>query len=141
MNHKLALLGAATLVLTANWARSQSLPNNFWPNSSFESGTNLGAADGSGTPTGWVRNGSDPTICQVTPVSLADSTNAVMVNDNDPNNYGEWDAYVSLAGLVQPGDTINVQYAEMYSASKAARCAWPWCSWTSTTTPSAPASS
>jgi len=115
MNSKLVLLGAATLLLTANPAHCQSLPNNFWPNSSFESGTNLDAADGSGTPTGWVRNGSSTTIDQVTNVSLPDSTHAIMVNDNDPINYGEWDSYVSLAGLVTAGDTLNVQYSEMYS--------------------------
>ena len=115
MNSKLALLGAVLLLLTASPVRCQSLPNNFWPNSSFQSGTNLDAVDGSGTPTGWVRNGSDPTIDQVTPVVLADSTNAIMVNDNDGANYGEWDSYVSLAGLVKAGDTINIQYSEMYS--------------------------
>ncbi len=118
MNCKLTLLGAAALLLTANLASSQSLPplpNNFWPNSSFGSGTNLNAADGSGTPTGWVRNGSSTTIDQVTNISLADSTHAIMVNDNDFSNYGEWDSYVSLAGLVKAGDTINLQYLEMYS--------------------------
>ena len=115
MKHKFRLVGAAVLLLTANLAFSLSLPNNFWPNSSFESGTNLDAPDGSGTPTGWVRNGSDTNIDQVTPVLLNDSTNAIMVNDNDPNNYGEWDSYISLAGLVQAGDTINIQYLQMYS--------------------------
>lgn len=103
------------LLLTAGLVHSQSLPNNFWQNSSFENGINLGAPDGSGTPTGWVRNGSDTNIDQVTPVVLNDSTNAIMVNDNDPNNYGEWDSTVSLAGLVQAGDTINIQYSQMYS--------------------------
>jgi len=117
MNFKLALIGAVTLTLlvAGNPARGQPLPNNFWPNSTFESGTNLGAPDGSGTPTGWVRNGSDPTIDQVTPVSLPDSTNAIMVNDQDTANYGEWDSYVSLAGVANPGDTINVQYSQMWS--------------------------
>ena len=117
MNFKLALIGAVTLTLlvAGNPARGQPLPNNFWPNSTFESGTNLGAPDGSGTPTGWVRNGSDPTIDQVTPVSLPDSSYAIMVNDQDTGNYGEWDSYISLAGLVNAGDTINVQYDQMYS--------------------------
>jgi hypothetical protein len=115
MDHKLAFLGTATLLLITNLAGGQSLPNNFWPNSSFESGTNLDAVDGSGTPTGWIRNGSDTNIDQVTPVILTDSTNAIMVNDNDANNYGEWDSYVSLTGLVKAGDTINIQYSEMYS--------------------------
>lgn len=115
MSFKLTLLGTATLLLTANLAHSQSLPNNFWPNSTFQSGTNLSAADGSGTPTGWARNGSDPTIDQVTTLNPSNSTYAIVVTDNDPANYGEWDSSISLAGLVNAGDTINVQYDEMYS--------------------------
>ena len=46
MNFKLALLGVATLLLTGPLTRAAYLPNNFWPNASFESGTNLD------TPTG-----------------------------------------------------------------------------------------
>ena len=84
MNFKLALLGAAIL-LVAGPARGQPLPNNFWPNSHFDNGINLSAADGSGTPTGWVRNGSFSgslnVIDEVTNVSLPDSTNAIMVNN------------------------------------------------------------
>lgn len=113
MNFKLTFLGAATLLVAGNPARGQPLPNNFWPNSTFSSGTNLNTP--SGTPAGWVRNGSDPTIDQVTPVSLPNSSYAIMVNDQDAANYGEWDAYVTLAGLANPGDTINVQYSEMWS--------------------------
>ncbi len=118
MKSKLRLLGAATLLLTGltgNSARASFLPNNFWPNSTFESGTNLDAGDGSGTPTGWVRNGSDPTICQVTSANSTSPTHAIMVNDQDPSNYGEWDAYIPLAGLANPGDTINVRYSQMFS--------------------------
>lgn len=118
MNSKLALLGAATLLLTSltgNLARADFLPNNFWPNSTFESGTNLDAVGGTGTPTGWVRNGSDPTICQVTSSNSTSPTHAIMVNDQDTLNYGEWDSYVALAGLANPGDTINIRYSQMYS--------------------------
>jgi hypothetical protein len=115
MNFKLALLGAATLLLTGDLARADFLPNNFWPNSTFESGVNLDAPDGSGTPTGWVRNGSDPTICQVTSNNYVSPTHSIMVNDQDTANYGEWDCNISLIGLANPGDTINVQYYQMYS--------------------------
>lgn len=115
MNHKVTFLGAAVLLLIAHLGHAQLLPNNFWPNSTFGTGTNLDAADGSGTPTGWVRNGTDPTIDQVTTLNASNATYAILVNDNDPVNYGEWDSYISLAGLVNVGDTINVQYNEMYS--------------------------
>jgi hypothetical protein len=115
MKYKLTLLAAATLLLTTSLARADFLPNNFWPNSTFESGTNLDAADGSGTPTGWVRNGSDPTICQVTTNNHVSPTHAILVNDQDTGNYGEWDCNIRLAGLANPGDTINVRYSEMWS--------------------------
>ena len=115
MNVRVPLFCLNVLLITAGLARADFLPNNFWPNSTFESGTNLDAADGSGTPTGWVRNGSDPTICQVTTNNYVSPTHAIMVNDQDTGNYGEWDCNISLAGLANPGDTINVQYSEMWS--------------------------
>jgi hypothetical protein len=119
MNFKLALLGAATL-LAAGTAFSQPLPNNFWPNSTFDNGTNLSAPNGAGTPTGWVRNGSLAgslnTIDEVTNVDLPNSTNAIMVNNaTGLPYYGEWDCAVPIAGLVNPGDTIDVQYELMWS--------------------------
>jgi hypothetical protein len=119
MNFKLALLGAAILSV-AGPVFSQPLPNNFWPNSTFDNGTNLSDPDGSGTPTGWVRNGSLSgslnTIDEVTNVSLPNSTNAIMViNENGADYYGEWDCAVPLAGVANPGDTINVRYDLMYS--------------------------
>jgi hypothetical protein len=117
MNFKLSLLGAATL-LAAGTALSQPLPNNFWPNSTFDSGTDLGTSNG--TPTGWVRNGSFSgslnVIDQVTNVDLPNSTNAIMVNNfSGSDAYGEWDCTVPVAGLVNPGDTIDVQYDLMWS--------------------------
>jgi hypothetical protein len=119
MNFKLALFGAATL-LAAGPALSQPLPNNFWPNSHFDSGINLSAPDGSGTPTGWVRNGSFSgslnVIDEVTNVSLPDSTNAIMVNNfSGAEAYGEWDCAVPIAGVANVGDTINVRYDLMWS--------------------------
>jgi hypothetical protein len=114
MNFKLALLGAATL-LAAGQVLSQPLPNNFWPNSTFSSGTNLGTP--TGLPTGWVRNGNLTTIDQMTNVDLPNSSNALMVlnTDGGDNGYGEWDYFLPLAGLVNVGDTINVNYDLLYS--------------------------
>jgi hypothetical protein len=114
MNFKLALLGAATLWVAVP-AFSQPLPNNFWPNSTLDSGTNLGTADG--TPTGWIRNGNLTSIDEMTNVDLPNSTNALMVlnTDGGDNGYGEWDYFLPLAGLVNVGDTINVNYELLYS--------------------------
>ena len=113
MNFKFTLLGTAALLMTCHQGHAVSLPNNFWPNSTFESGTNLDAGDGSGTPTGWIRNGSSTAICQVTSANSTSPIHAIMVNDQDDANYGEWDFYVSLSGLVSPGDSINVRYSQM----------------------------
>jgi hypothetical protein len=118
MNSKLTLLGAGTLLLASlsgNLARADSLPNNFWPNASFENGVNLNAVDGSGTPAGWNRGGSDATICQVTSSNSISSTHSLMVNDGDVSNYGEWYSDVSLTGVASPGDTINIQFYELFS--------------------------
>jgi hypothetical protein len=119
MKFKLALAGVAIL-LAGGAAHCQPLPNNFWPNSTFDSGTNLAAPDGSGTFTGWVRNGSLSgslnTIDQATNVDLPDSDYAIkVVNEDGAPFYGEWDCAVPLAGVASPGDTINVQYDLMYS--------------------------
>jgi hypothetical protein len=117
MNFKLALFGAATLLVASNVASGQPLPNNFWPNSTFDSGTDLNAPNGTGTPTGWIRNGNLTTIDEVTNVNLPNSTNAIMVFNSDPtdNGYGEWDCAVPLAGVANVGDTLNVRYDLMYS--------------------------
>jgi hypothetical protein len=120
MNFKHAVLGAATLVMVTGLAGAQPLPNNFWPNSTFDNGINLGAPGGTGTPTGWVRNGSLSgslnTIDQITNVDLPNSTNAIMViNENGADYYGEWDCAVPLAGVANPGETIDVRYDLMYS--------------------------
>ena len=118
MNPKPVLFAAAALLLTSlagNVARADYLPNNFWPNSSFESGVNLNAVDGSGTPDGWNRGGSDGTICQVTAAKSTSPTHSLMVNDADVSNYGEWYSDVSLTGVASPGDTINIQYYQLFS--------------------------
>jgi hypothetical protein len=118
MNFKHAILGTGILLMVTSLAGGQPLPNNFWPNPTFSSGTDLNQP--TGTPTGWVRNGSLVgnlnTIDEVTNVDLPDSTNAIMViNEDAADYYGEWDCTVPLAGMANPGDTIDMRYDLMYS--------------------------
>jgi hypothetical protein len=115
MNHKLALLGAAALLLTGNPACADFLPNNFWVNSSFESGTNLDQTDG--TVSNWNRGGGDPTICQVITNNFVSSTHALAVVDSNTGSsgYGEWYSDVLLASHAGPGDTLDIQWYEMYN--------------------------
>ncbi len=113
MNIRVPLFCTAALLIGIGLARADFLPNNFWPNAAFENGSNLDQTNG--TPTGWNQGGSDPTICQVTTNASVSPTHALMVNDTDTGNYGEWYSDLNLAGLANPGDALNVQYYEMYN--------------------------
>ncbi len=91
------------------------LPGNFWPNSTFASGANLGQTNG--TPTGWIRNGSDTTIDQVVTVNST-PTYALAVIDEETNQYGEWDGDLTLSpSNAVPGNLVNIQYSALYSVT------------------------
>ena len=79
------------------------LPGNFWPNSTFEAGSNLDQTNG--VPTGWVRTGSDPTMCQVSTANFTSATHSLAVIDNDANNYAEWDGDLVLNSSNAPGES------------------------------------
>jgi len=95
------------------FVRADFLPNNFWPNSAFESGTNLNQTDG--TPTNWSRGGSDATICQVITNNSGSPGHALASIDANGSGYGEWYADVTLSGHASPGDALNIQWYEMYN--------------------------
>ncbi len=108
----LAMLAVMSSVLVA---KADYLPNNFWPNPGFEVGSNLDQTNG--VPAGWIANGDDPTICQVTTNNSVSPTHALAVIDNE-FFYGEWDsALFNLAGHANPGDTLTAQWYQMYSVS------------------------
>ena len=89
------------------------LAGNFWPNPNFTTGSNLSQTNG--TPTGWIRNGSDTTIDQVITVNST-PTYALAVIDTETNQYGEWDADLSLSSATAvPGNLINIQYSALWS--------------------------
>src|SRR5512140_3290870 len=115
MNHKLTLLGAAALLLTGNPARADYLPKNFWVNSNFESGINLDQTNG--TPSNWNRGGGDPTICQVVTNNSVSPTHALAVIDDDTtgSGYGEWYSDLTFSGQAYPGDTLDIQWYEIYN--------------------------
>jgi hypothetical protein len=89
------------------------LAGNFWPNSGFESGSNLNQTNG--VPTGWVANGNDTNICQVTTNAYSSPTHSLALVDNDASGYGEWDSDLKLGTNASPGDTLTVQWSELYS--------------------------
>lgn len=91
------------------------LPGNIWANSpTFESGTNLD--DPAGTPDNWRRGGSETTICQVTTAAFISPTHALAVVDTN-DKYGEWYSDLPLSGVARAGDTLNLQWFEMYDIS------------------------
>ena len=108
----------ALLILTgASAGRAALLPNNFWVNSTFESGTGLNQTDG--VLTNWNRGGGDPTICAVITNKFVSSGHALAVIDNNTtgSGYGEWYSDVPLTGHASEGDTVNIQWYEMYNLS------------------------
>ena len=107
-----------TVLLTVGGSvatRADLLPNNFWPNPTFESGVNLDQTNG--TPTGWNQGGSDGTICQVITNNSVSSSHALAVIDDD-GSYGEWYSDFTFNGEAYPGDTLNLQWYEMYNISQ-----------------------
>ena len=117
MKHKLTLLGAATLLLTANPANADYLPKNFWVNPGFEIGVNLNQTNG--TPANWIRSGGNSNICQVITNNSVSPTHSLAVIDNDTSGsgYGDWYSDVPLGINASEGDTLNIQWYEMYSLS------------------------
>jgi hypothetical protein len=115
MNVRVALFCITALLIVANPARADLLPNNFWTNSTFESGLNLNQTNG--TPTNWIRDGGDTTICQVITNKSVSSSHSLAVIDNAAGDFGEWRSDVSLSGNATNGDVLNIQWYEMYNLS------------------------
>ncbi|MGK0190300.1 MAG: hypothetical protein ACI9R3_006123 [Verrucomicrobiales bacterium] len=91
------------------------LAGNFWPNPTFEEGTDLDDPDG--TVSAWNRGGSDATIGTITGDASISPTHALAVIDNNVTGYGEWYADLELAGKVSAGGSLQVQWFELYSVS------------------------
>ena len=114
MNLRLVLIGSILLFLALGQTRADLLRNNFWVNSTFESGTNLDQPDG--LVGNWNRGGGDSTICQVITNSFVSVGHALAVVDANSggNGYGEWCSDVPLSGHASPGDTLDLQWYELY---------------------------
>ena len=91
------------------------LAGNFWPNATFETGTNLNRTNG--VPSNWAASGDDPTICQVTTNNYTSATHALVIVDSNTNGYGEWDADLLLSTNAAPDDLLDIQYSELYSVT------------------------
>ena len=107
------ILSSAVLAFwaAAGSSRAELLPNNFWPNSDFEDGTNLEDPVG-GTLTQWNRGGTDPTLCNINTKAFSGSHSLSVLDAN--NQYGEFYSDVSLAGRAAAGDTIDLRWQEIH---------------------------
>src|SRR5439155_2088797 len=74
--------------------------------------------------------GNDPTICQVITNNFVSSGHSLAVIDaNAGDYYGEWYSDVLLDGHASGGDTLNIQWYEMYNLDgPAMRLTVPFCS-------------
>ncbi len=114
INVRVPVFCITALLIVTSPARADLLPNNFWVNSTFESGANLNQT--TGTPSNWTRDGSDTTICQVITDNSVSSSHSLAVIDNNAS-FGEWRSDVSLLGNATNGDVLNIQWYEMYNLS------------------------
>lgn len=104
----------AFLLLGAPLVRASILPNNFWVNPTFEAGSNLDQTDG--TVLNWNRGGNTSPICEVITNNSVSSSHALAVTDTTPGEfYGEWYSDISLSGNAYGGDTLDIQWYEMYN--------------------------
>ena len=110
-------MGFAFLLLGAPLVRADLLPNNFWVNPTFELGSNLDQTNG--TVSNWNRGGGNSNICQVITNNSVSPTHALAVIDNDATDsgYGDWYSDVPLGLNASDGDTLNLQWYEMYNLS------------------------
>ena len=115
MNARIPLFYVIPLLVITSTARADLLPNNFWVNPTFELGSNLDQTDG--TMGNWDRGGGDPTICQVITNNSVSATHALAVIDanSGPGGYGEWYSDFALGGHAYGGDTLDIQWYEMYN--------------------------
>jgi hypothetical protein len=107
-------MGFAFLLLGAPLVRATILPNNFWVNPTFELGSNLNQTDGN--VSNWNRGGNASTICEVITNNSVSSSHALAVTDTTAGDfYGEWYSDVTLSGHAYGGDTLDIQWYEMYN--------------------------
>jgi len=112
-------MALAFMLLGTPLVRAAILPNNFWVNPTFEFGSNLDQTDG--TVLNWNRGGGDATICQVITNNSVSSSHALAVIDANSggDGYGEWYSDVTLSGHAYGGDTLDIQWYEMYDLAGA----------------------
>lgn len=100
----------------ARLPKGQVIPGNFWPNPTFEIGAQLDNPL-AGQPAGWNRGGTNPRLDQVLSSNSVSPSHALAVIDDDANGFGEWYQSLNLEGKAKPGDTLNLQWHEIFDTT------------------------
>lgn len=100
--------------------RGEVLEGNFLPNPSFEEGALLDNPTAS-TPSAWNRGGNNASVDQISTANSVSPTHALALIDNDSNGYGEWYQFVALEGKAAPGDTLELQWFELFNLTGVSR--------------------
>lgn len=66
----------------------------------------------------WVRDGISPGMAKIIDIGEAPTTKALEILDNDPLGHAEWHNNIDLAPTVAPGESLVVEWNEMFSVGE-----------------------
>jgi signal transduction histidine kinase len=66
-------------------------------------------------PPDWMRDGISPSMARIVKVGQDPQTLAFAIMDDDLTSHGEWHNILQVAPVVTPGDSLVVEWNEMYS--------------------------
>jgi signal transduction histidine kinase len=66
-------------------------------------------------PEGWIRDGTHPSMARIVELAGTPPTRAFAVLDDDPTGHAEWHNTIDRAPAVAPGDSLVVEWNEMFS--------------------------
>ncbi|MEI9866082.1 MAG: sensor histidine kinase [Limisphaerales bacterium] len=70
---------------------------------------------GEDLPTGWIHDGTRPSMAKTVKFGQDPQTKAFAILDEDQASHGEWHNILELAPAVSAGDSLVVEWNEMYS--------------------------
>src|SRR5260370_10097185 len=108
MNIRVELFCITALLAVTSPARADLLANNFWVNPTFESGSNLNQTNG--TPSNWIRGGSDTNIDQGITNNSVSSSHSFALIHTDRTTYSEWDSALTLTTHPPSAGPYNIQW-------------------------------
>lgn len=67
----------------------------------------------------WVRNGTRPSMARIVEIGRNPSSKALAILDEDPSGHADWDSPKSLAPRVTPGESLLIEWNEVYTMGMA----------------------